>query len=176
MTTVDLTTLGVKDVLRLYGAILKEMRRREITTTNDGPIGGYGEWLVARAFNGVRKANSSKGFDVLADDGLRLQVKTRWLPLGTELRQLSAIRKLEEAGFDFIVAVLLDEDFDVGEAYQIPHGAVARLTSRAELTNSRRLVLTPRVCRDADCRDITAKLRAADREIAGAVAAPPPAD
>jgi uncharacterized protein DUF6998 len=176
MTTVDLNTLAVKDLLRLYGAILDEMRRREVTTTNDSPIGGYGEWLVAKAFNGVRQANSKKGFDVLADDGQRLQVKTRWLPIGKESRELSAIRKLEEAGFDFLVAVLLDKNFDVAEAYQLPHGAVVRLTSRAELTNSRRLVLSPRICRDPECYDVTAKLRAADREIEGAIAAPPPAD
>ena len=119
----DLATMRAKELLRLYGAILGELARRKILTTNDNPIGGYGESLVARAFAGERQRNSSAGFDVLLPDGVRLQVKTRWLPIERGLRQLSAIRKLESGAFDYIVAVLLDKNFDITEAYQIPHAA-----------------------------------------------------
>ena len=100
---------------------------------------------------------------MLQPDGVRLQVKTRWLPLEGGLSQLSAIRKLESRGFDYVMAVLLDKNFDVAEAYQIPYAAVGRLASFAAHTNSHRLVLTPNVCRDPDCLDITEKLRAADQ-------------
>jgi hypothetical protein len=154
--------MSVKDLLRLYKEILEELEKRNICTTKDSPIGGYGEWLVARAFGGSRQGNSNKSVDVIAPDGTRLQVKTRWLPLERDSRQLSAIRNLDKGGFDFIVAVLLDKDFKVLEAYQIPHAAVARLATRAEHTNSHRLVLTPKVCRDGECVNITEKLRAAD--------------
>lgn len=56
------------------------------------------------------------------------------------------------------------ERLEVAEAYQIPHGAVRRLATRAEQTNSHRLVLSPKVCRDGECRDITDKIRGADSE------------
>lgn len=162
MATVDLSVMSAKEVLLFYGAILAELAQRKILTTNDNPIGGYGESLVARAFGGRRQRNSGAGFDVLLRDGLRLQVKTRWLPLVGGLRQLSAIRKLESRGFDYVVAVLLDKNFDVAEAYQIPYAAVARLATFAAHTNSHRLVMTPSVCHDAECTNITDKLRAAD--------------
>jgi len=160
----DLARKSVRDLLRLYKEVLLHLEQREILTTKDNPIGGYGEWLVARAFNGKRQGNSNKSVDVLAPDGLRLQVKTRWLPLEHDSRQLSAIRNLDNGGFDYIIAVLLDKDFEVLEAYQIPHAAVTRLAKRSEHTNSHRLVLASKVCRDADCCDITEKIRAADPE------------
>lgn len=155
---------GVKGLLRLYKEILRQLEERQVCTTKDSPIGGYGEWLVAQAFGGERQGNSNKSFDVVTSDGTRLQVKTRWLPLERDSRQLSAIRNLDTGGFDFVVAVLLDKEFEVMEAYQIPHAAVARLATRAAHTNSHRLVLNPKVCRDPDCRDITQKIRAADPE------------
>jgi hypothetical protein len=163
-TVIELSTVRTKDLMRLYGGILIELKGRNILTTNDSPIGGYGESLVARAFGGARQPNSSAGFDVLLPDGVRLQVKTRYLPLEGGLRQLSAIRKLESRGFDYVVAVLLDKNFDIAEAYQLPHAAVARLATFAPHTNSHRLVMTPNVCSDAECRDITERLRSADIE------------
>ncbi len=115
--------MSLRNLLRFYKEILQQLKEREILTTRDGPIGGYGEWLVARAFGGTRKGNSNKSVDVIASDGTLLQVKTRWLPLVNDSRQLGAIQNLESGGFDYIVAVLLDKDFDVAEAYQIPHAA-----------------------------------------------------
>jgi hypothetical protein len=163
-TVIDLSTLRTKELMRLYGGILLELKARKILTTNDSPIGGYGESLVAQAFGGERQRNSSAGFDVLLPDGARLQVKTRYLPLEGGLRQLSAIRKLETRGFDYVIAVLLDRNFDVAEGYQLPHAAVVRLATFAPHTNSHRLVMTPNVCRDPECRDITERLRSADRD------------
>jgi len=164
-TGVDaLKQMSAKKLLRLYKEILRHLEEREICMTKDSPVGGYGEWLVARAFGGKRLGHSNKSVDVLTLNGIRLQVKTRWLPLERDSRQLSAIRNLDERGFDYLVAVLLDKNFDVMEAYQIPHAAVARLATRSEHTNSHRLVLTPKVCRDGKCRDITEKIRGADPE------------
>jgi len=91
-----------------YGEILRQLEQREICTTKDRPIGGYGEWLVARAFGDERQSNSNKSVDVIAPDGVRLQVKARWLPLEGGSRQLSVIRNLDKGGFDYIVAVLLN--------------------------------------------------------------------
>jgi hypothetical protein len=53
------------------------------------------------------------------------------------------------------------------EAYQLPRAAAAGLAARAEHTNSCRLVLTPKVCRDGECRNIRGKMRAADPEQRG---------
>jgi hypothetical protein len=143
--TPQIAGLSAKGLLRLYRQVLLQLEQREILTTKDSPVGGYGEWLVARAFGGKRLGNSNKSVDVLTPEGVRLQVKTRWLPEENDSRQLSAIRNLDGDAFDYIVAVLLDRDFEVAEAYQIPHAAVKRLAKRVEHTNSHRLVLTPKV-------------------------------
>jgi len=45
----------------------------------------------------------------------------------------------------YIVAVLLDKNFDVTEAYRIPHAAFRQLATFAAHTNSHRLVVTPSV-------------------------------
>ena len=164
VTSDALERTSVKGLLRLYKQILRHLEDRQVCTTKDSPIGGYGEWLVAQAFGGERQGNSNKSVDVVAPDGTRLQVKTRWLPMERDSRQLSAIRNLDTSGFDFLIAVLLDKEFEVMEAYQIPHAAVVRLATRAAHTNSRRLVLNPKVCGDPDCRDIAEKIRAADPE------------
>lgn len=165
--TPQIAGLSTKGLLRLYKQILLQLKQREILTTKDNPVGGYGEWLVARAFGGKRLGNSNKSVDVLTPDGMRLQVKTRWLAEENDSRQLSAIRNLDEDAFDCIIAVLLDKDFGVAEAYQIPREAVKRLAKWSEHTNSHRLVLTPEVCSDSACQNITEKIRAADPEREG---------
>lgn len=63
-----------------------QLELREILTTKDSSIGGYGEWLVRRAFAGKRQRNSSKGVDIITAVGVRLQVKTRWLPAERDSR------------------------------------------------------------------------------------------
>jgi len=45
----------------------------------------------------------------------------------------------------YIVAVLLDKNFDVTEAYRIPHAAFRQLATFAAHTNSHRLLMTPSV-------------------------------
>jgi len=45
----------------------------------------------------------------------------------------------------YIIAVLLDKNFDVAEAYRISHAAFRQLATLAEHTNSHRFVMTPSV-------------------------------
>jgi len=67
----------------------------------------------------------------------------------------------------YIVAVLLDKNFDVTNGYRIPHAAVRQLATFAAHTNSHRLVMMPNVCRDADCLDTTERVGAADEDFIG---------
>lgn len=154
----------VKKFLFRFRDAIQALRDGGVARTWDTPVGAYGEWLVARAYRGTRQGNSLKGFDVLAPGRIRIQVKTRWLPDPNDSRQLSAIRNLTEIHFDLLVGVLLDREFDVIEAYEIPHTVVGQLVTRANHTNSDRLVLTSKVCQSPGCRNITAKIRAADPE------------
>lgn len=164
VTTNDISASGIKELLGGWSLVLAELQRRGVIANRNSPIEGYAEWLVAKAFKGTRLANSSKSIDVITANGERLQVKARWLFEKRGSRQLSAIRNLDQIGFDYLVAVLFDRGFHVREAYQISHAAVRRLSTVAGHTNSHRLVITPKVCRDPECTDITAMVREADPE------------
>lgn len=47
--------------------------------TGNAPAGDYAELLVQRATSGKLAPNSQKSWDVLTDDGERLQVKARFV-------------------------------------------------------------------------------------------------
>lgn len=151
---------GPRTLLREYQAILDSLRDLGVITTRDSPISGYGQWLICRALDAAPLENSYKGVDAVTKDGQRLQIKTRWLVGPKASRQLGAIRNLDDGLFDFMAAVLLDSDFEVQEAYLIPHSTVVRCSTVVRHSHSSRLVLTPRICSDESIRRITDQVRA----------------
>lgn len=155
---------SIQDLLRRYGEILMELRCLNVTTTNDSPVGGYGEWLVCQAFGGERQCNSNKSVDVVTADRTRLQVKTRWNSASAKSVQLGAIRSLDADGFDYLVAVILSADFSVACAYRMPTSLVRRFARYVKHTNSHRLVLTAEIVADPECLDVTERLRALQAE------------
>jgi hypothetical protein len=51
--------------MRLYGGILIELKARKILTTNDSPIGGYGESLVVcRGFGDHYSSDTSPVYPI----------------------------------------------------------------------------------------------------------------
>lgn len=65
----DVTHLTSLELLRAHGAILDELRRREIVRSTNSPISDYAEVLFCRAFGWTREGNSASGFD--ATDAVR---------------------------------------------------------------------------------------------------------
>lgn len=109
-----------------YRAILLELKRRGTMRTENAPANDYAEYLVATALDGELQPNSNRAFDVLLDDGSRLQVKTRVVsePMRAGQDQLSVFRSFE---FDWAVIVLLrDSDFRVSRAGKVPIQVVQR--------------------------------------------------
>ena len=157
----SMKAIPTRTLLQHYARILDELRSREVITTRDSPVGGYGQWLVCRAFDALPNPNSSKGFDVLTSDGVRIEVKTRWMAEPDDSRQLGSIRNLDRGLFDQLAAILLSEDFGVQEAYLIPHRTIVKLARYVRHTNSMRIVLTPAICADPEVEDITERVRRA---------------
>ncbi len=95
------------------------------------------------------EANSKAGYDALDSGGTRIQIKGRRLASKNASRQLSAIRKYEEKDFDILVAILFNEQFDVSEAYEVPHeviGDYARYTAHG---NSHTLIMGGSILTDS---------------------------
>ncbi|NHC13677.1 DUF6998 domain-containing protein [Motilibacter deserti] len=149
------------ELLAGYAATLAELRARGVLRTANAPAGDYGEWLVARAFGVELEANSAKSYDLVLDDGRRVQVKTRVVsdpPRNGQL-QTSVFRSW---GFDLAGLVLLrEEDYHVVRAVLLPRDVVQQRARRSEHVNGASLQMTPELLRDPAAEDVTERLRQA---------------
>lgn len=136
----NVTLYSPKDLLRLYGSILFELKCRGLARTINNPVSDYTEWLVSEKLNLKLASKSEKGFDATdRTDGSRYEIKARRITSSTNSRQLSAIRDLEGKHFDFLIAVIYDENFEVLLALKIPHMVVLAKSKFVAATNSYKL-------------------------------------
>ena len=56
---------------------LSELRARNLIGRTNPPVADYSEWSVAKAFHFTLAPKSAAGYDVVAPDGARYQVKGR---------------------------------------------------------------------------------------------------
>ena len=164
-TKFDAENLTIGELLSAYGAILEELRRREIVRSSNNPLSDYAELLFCRAFGWARKNNSASGHDATDAAGIRYQIKGRRLTLHSRSRQMSAIRNMDATPFDQLAGVLVDQHFHIIRAAIIP---VALVRDRADYiphTNSSRFLLRDDVWTLAGVRDVTEELRAVYRTL-----------
>jgi hypothetical protein len=153
--------LSVVELLMLQSDAVAELRRRGIARTANNPIGDYTEHICCKAFGWQQAGNSAKDADAIGSDGARYQVKGRRVISATRgSRQLSAIRRLPDRGFDFIAGVIFLADFSVYRAALIPHAVVGARATHIPATNSWKFYLRDDVWSLPGVQDITAHLRA----------------
>ena len=109
----ELTTL---DLLGLYSGILIELCERGVLRSVNNPAADYAEYLVTETLHLTPAPKSTKGYDATSQDGKRYEIKARRLTRISHPTRFSAIRTLEENSFDFLVAVVFDENFRVEKA------------------------------------------------------------
>jgi hypothetical protein len=156
----DLSTFSEPALFSLYRAILSELKHRGVIRTENAPVGDYAEYLVATALGGQLAPNSEKSWDVLANDGEKLQVKARVVsdPAKSGQLQLSPFRSL---GFDSAVIVLLSAtDYAVSRASKVPRHVVESSAIYRQHVNGNVLFARPEIMSHADATDLTAALRA----------------
>jgi hypothetical protein len=118
--------------------------------------------LFCKAYELQPEKNSKAGVDAIGPDGTRYQIKARRCSLQDKSRQLSAIRNLANADFDFLVGVIFSPDYSVYRASLIPYAIVKRLAKQQTHTNSHRFMLTDDVWNESGVDDITEKLKAVE--------------
>jgi hypothetical protein len=92
-------------------------------------------------------------------DGKRYQIKGRRFTQHNQSRQLSAIRDLDKANFDYLAGVLFAEDYSIlRAAIIIPCSVIKEHASYVKRTNSHRFLLRDNICDAPGVRDVTAKL------------------
>jgi hypothetical protein len=157
----ELSTFSVPEILRLHAAAIAELRARGVVRTGNNPVGDYTEWLVAKALGLKLEANSSTGYDAVAPDGRRLQIKGRRVTTRSKSRQLGAIRNLAKQDFDELIAVIFDEEFGILEAVVMPHAVVGELSAYRAHVNAHVLHIRGPLLADPRVRSIRAELQAA---------------
>jgi hypothetical protein len=117
---IDPAAYTVTELLAAYGAVMDELRRRDIVRSSNSPVSDYAELLFCKALGWRRENNSAAGHDATDQTRQRYQIKGRRLTRHNRSRQLSAIRRLEDNPFDVLAGVLFDETFQVVRAALIP--------------------------------------------------------
>jgi hypothetical protein len=156
----DLSKFSDSGLFSLYRDILSELKSRRVIRTENAPVGDYAEFLVATALGGQLAPNAEKSWDVLGNDGEKLQVKARVVtePVRPAQLQLSPFRSFE---FGSAVVVLLSAaDYAVSRASKVPRHVVETFAVYRKHVNGRILFARPDIMGHPDATDITAALRA----------------
>ena len=153
----------VSDLLALYADILTELRDRDVIRSTNNPVADYSEWLVAKAFDFALAPKSEAGYDVVAPDLTRYQVKGRRPTIENPSRQLSFIRGLDGASepFDYLIGILFRPDFTVLRAAEIPVADIHQLAVWTAHVNGWRFILRDSVWERPGVRDVTQALQRA---------------
>ena len=153
------------ELLALHAASLDELRTRKVVRSANSPGGDYAELLFEHAFGWKRAGNSFAGYDAVDDEEVRYQVKSRRIIDAKTSRQLSALRNLSEAPFDFLAAVLFKKDYSVMRAAIIPYRIVKERTTFSEHTRSSIFYAKDSLWDLLEVRDVTEQLRHAAIEL-----------
>ncbi|MDP6642645.1 MAG: hypothetical protein QGF16_01050, partial [Rhodospirillales bacterium] len=121
---IDISRLKSSELLALHASVGEELRGRGIVRSSNNPVGDLAEYLFCKAFDCEQAPNSEMSYDARARDGTRYQIKGRRPTKHSKSRQLSILRDLDQAGFEFLAGVIFNEDYSVFRAAIIPHSTV----------------------------------------------------
>ena len=110
----DISKLSTKEIINLYPKILKELKSREIITTNN-LIGELGECLAIENYNKVgslptlQKATvSTRNIDAISNKGERYSIKSASGTATGVFHSLSG-----EKDFEYLVIVIFDKNYQL---------------------------------------------------------------
>jgi hypothetical protein len=156
----NLSELSAPELLSLHAKVADQLRARGITRSANNPTGDLAEYLFCKAFGWNQVGNSRANIDAIGPDGIRYQIKGRRMTRYNSSRQLSAIRDLGGAHFDFLAGVLFDEDYGITRAALIPHAVAVERATFVKRTNSHRFLLRDEIWNAPGVRDVTTELHA----------------
>jgi hypothetical protein len=162
----EFQALHTAQLFKLHGAIMDELRRREVVRTSNNPTGDYAEALFQKAFNWALERNSSAGHDAKSCEGERYQIKSRRMTRFHDSRQLGAIRNLDKGNFDCLAGVIFNEDYSVNKAIIVPLSKLSMMKSKfSKHVNGWIFYLTDDVWAIEGVADVTADLKVAAKQL-----------
>ena len=124
-TMKELRSMSEVELLQTHRAVIDVLIRRGVVKTRNNPIGDYTEWLVCRRLKLRVQGNSQAAYDAIDREGIRYQIKGRCD--ASNAVQLGVIRNLDQHGFDFLVALVFNEDYSIRLAVKVSYEAVRNL-------------------------------------------------
>jgi hypothetical protein len=73
---VELRTLRLSRLLRLYSELLQELVRRDVCRSTNNPVADIAELLIVEALGLDRAQKSAKGFDATDSRGKKYEIKS----------------------------------------------------------------------------------------------------
>jgi hypothetical protein len=155
----NLSKFTAIELLQLNSSILVQLKKLEIIRTSNNPVADYAEWLIARSYNLELMPNSFSSYDAIdPSTNKRYQIKSRRFNEHNRSYQLGVIRGLAAKKFDFLAAIIFNEDYTIKEAYMIPHHIIEKYSRFSKLQNGHILVLRG-ILQDKRIEEITLKLK-----------------
>lgn len=153
----------VAELLTSYRNILLSLRARGLVRTSNAPIGDLAEYCAAIVYDGLLAPNSEKSYDLIAEDGRRIQVKVRLLrPDTSRAAVFSPIRSFDFHGGLFLIVD--DQAGDVKTARELTVQEIRDHGKHRDHTNG--LVMrTSQISAKGLGIDLTAEFSAAWREM-----------
>lgn len=156
---VNLKKLSSIQLLRNHFGIMEELKKQGVIRTRNNPISGYAEWLVSKKLNLLLTGNSTQGVDAIDKKGKRYQVKARHLVSPSSSRQLGVIRNLGKKQFDVLLVVMFDRNFNIENAYLVPHKIIGRYARYSKHQNGHILIIKGGILTDRWIKEISSLLR-----------------
>lgn len=112
-------------LLKLYAELMEELRDKGLIRTSNNPVADYAEKVAVERLKLHRSPKEERGYDATDSKGKKYQIKGRRTTRHNQSRQLGVIRNLDQKLFDYLVAVIFNEQFETKEIWKIPYGFVA---------------------------------------------------
>lgn len=157
----DLSKMTDRQLLEVYAQVMRELRDRGTTSSSNNPVADVAEMIASTAFGLRLERNSRRGFDGVDGQGHRYEVKGRRLTPENTSTQLSVVRNLGEAQFDFLVAIYFDEYFGIHEAIRLTHAGFSRHARHDRHQNGHRFTMKQKVRDDPESEDVTREIASA---------------
>ena len=107
-----------------------------VSKSKGNPVGEYAEYLVSRAFDGIRMPNAKEGHDISLKDGTKIEVKGRVFEGSRVPMTYIKASTVSANTFDYLVYVVLSENMRVKYAMKISHANFQKLAKYAEPSNA----------------------------------------
>ncbi|HRH80091.1 MAG TPA: ADP-ribosylglycohydrolase family protein [Thiobacillaceae bacterium] len=113
----------IADLLNLYSETINTLKSHHVLRTANNPTGDYAEHLAKTRMGLELEPPNQRGYDAVDACGFRYQIKGRRITPHNPAMQFGVVRNIDGHPFDFLVGVILNEDWSVRRAIKLTRNA-----------------------------------------------------